>query len=147
MDPSIVCTTTQNGIIFNSNGTATTGTIYYNPGLYNSSTSGYIINQEKDLDPKVLDHYLTKFFPWVICVTRVQLSGGITMSAQRVEIHVTVSPTHHTELMDVMISRIVEEKMMKRTRKLIKAIYEEVDDQEPHFIFSPEYSETILDLI
>jgi hypothetical protein len=73
-----------------------------------------MIENEKDplsLDHLPLKHFLVKKYPWILDVTEVRIrpKGKITQHIPGsiyygpLEIHITVSPTHHSELMNPKI--------------------------------------------
>jgi hypothetical protein len=63
------------------------------------------------------------------------------------EIHITVSPTHHSELMDPKIEKKVREKLYVDLLSLITCMYENNHKDRPIIIFSPSHSETILEYV
>lgn len=114
-------------------------------------------------DPLVLDHlplkhFLVKKYPWILDVTEVRvrprggaINGGVTDYVSGViyfgplEIHITVSPTHHSELMNPDIEKKVREKLYVDLLSLITCMYENNHKDKPIIIFSPSHSETILE--
>jgi hypothetical protein len=109
-------------------------------------------------DPLVLDHlplkhFLVKKYPWILDVTEVRIrpKGKITQHIPGsiyygpLEIHITVSPTHHSELMDPKIEKKVREKLYVDLLSLITCMYENNHKDKPIIIFSPSHSETILE--
>ncbi len=65
----------------------------------------------------------------------------------KLEIHLTVSPIHHSELMNPRIEKIVRKKLIKDLMQLTSSIYGVSILSEPIIIFSPEHTETILEVI
>jgi hypothetical protein len=114
----------------------------------------------KPKDPYVLDHkplkrMLMKLVPWILDITEVRVreffgTGGHaqmvngTMSGQ-LEIHITVSSTHHTELMNPQIEIEVRKKLFANLLPLVTCMYENNSFMAPVIIFSPSHSETILE--
>jgi len=116
-------------------------------------------------DPLVLDHlplkhFLMKKYAWILDITEVRIkpymgSGGTVGSNLYgssiiygpLEIHITVSPTHHSELMNPDIERKVREKLYEDMMPLITCMYENNHSDTPFIIFSPSYSETILEYV
>jgi hypothetical protein len=109
-------------------------------------------------DPLVLDHlplkhFLVKKYPWILDVTEVRVKpksritnhipGSIYFGP--LEIHITVSPTHHSELMNPKIEKKVREKLYVDLLSLITCMYENNHKDKPIIIFSPSHSETILE--
>jgi hypothetical protein len=117
----------------------------------------------KPKDPLVLDHlplkhFLVKKYPWILDVTEVRvrpkggaINGGVTDYVSGtiyfgpLEIHITVSPTHHSELMNPKIEKKVREKLYVDLLSLITCMYENNHKDKPIIIFSPSHSETILE--
>lgn len=116
-------------------------------------------------DPLVLDHlplkhFLVKKYPWILDVTEVRIkpkggaiNGGVTDYVSGtiyygpLEIHITVSPTHHSELMNPKIEKKVREKLYVDLISLITCMYENNNKDKPIIIFSPSHSETILEYV
>jgi hypothetical protein len=112
-------------------------------------------------DPLVLDHlplkhFLVKKYPWILDVTEVRIKplGRLTHPIYEstivygpLEIHITVSPTHHSELMNPKIEKKVREKLYVDLLSLITCMYENNHKDRPIIIFSPSHSETILDYV
>jgi hypothetical protein len=117
-------------------------------------------------DPLVLDHlplkhFLVKKYPWILDVTEVRIkplggaiNGGVTdykvsgtIYYGPLEIHITVSPTHHSELMNPKIEKKVREKLYVDLLPLITCMYENNNKDKPIIIFSPSHSETILEYV
>jgi hypothetical protein len=116
---------------------------------------------ENKKDPLVLDHlplkhFLVKKYPWILDVTevRVRTLGRLTHPIYEstivygpLEIHITVSPTHHSELMNEGIERKIREKLYVEMMPLITCLYENNNKDNPYIIFSPSHSETILEYV
>ena len=115
---------------------------------------------ENEKDPLVLDHlplkhFLVKKYPWILDVTEVRIrpKGKITQHIPGsiyygpLEIHITVSPTHHSELMNPKIEKKVREKLYVDLLSLITCMYENNHKDRPIIIFSPSHSETILEYV
>jgi len=113
------------------------------------------IENEKDplaLDHLPLKHFLLKKYPWIMDVTEVRVKpksritnhipGSIYFGP--LEIHITVSPIHHSELMNPDIEKKVREKLYLELLPLITCMYENNSKENPTIIFSPSHSETIL---
>ena len=115
----------------------------------------------KPKDPLVLDHlplkhFLVKKYPWILDVTEVRVRplGRLTHPIYEstivygpLEIHITVSPTHHSELMNPKIEKEVREKLYVDLISLITCMYENNHKDRPIIIFSPSHSETILEYV
>jgi hypothetical protein len=121
------------------------------------------LNRQKDplaLDHLPLKHFLVKKYPWILDVTEVRvrpkggaINGGVTDYVSGaiyygpLEIHITVSPTHHSELMNPEIEKRVREKLYVDLISLITCMYENNNKDKPIIIFSPSHSETILEYV
>jgi hypothetical protein len=117
------------------------------------------IENEKDplaLDHFPLKHFLVKKYPWILDVTEVRIKplGRLTHPIHEstivygpLEIHITVSPTHHSELMNPEIEKRVREKLYVDLISLITCMYENNNKDKPIIIFSPSHSETILEYV
>ena len=115
----------------------------------------------KPKDPLALDHlplkhFLVKKYPWILDVTEVRVRplGRLTHPIYEstivygpLEIHITVSPTHHSELMNEGIERKIREKLYVEMMPLITCLYENNNKDNPYIIFSPSHSETILEYV
>jgi hypothetical protein len=109
-----------------------------------------------DLDHLPLKHFLVKKYPWILDVTEVRVRplGRLTHPIYEstivygpLEIHITVSPTHHSELMNPEIEKRVREKLYVDLISLITCMYENNNKDKPIIIFSPSHSETILEYV
>jgi hypothetical protein len=115
-----------------------------------------------EIDPYVLDHkplkrMLMKLVPWVLDVKEVRVkkffgTGGHAQEVDGImtgplEIYITVSPTHHSELMNPKIEIEIREKLFLHLIPLAKCIYPNHLYMNPTIIFSPAHSETILDYV
>lgn len=119
--------------------------------------SSYETISEKTIDPRKRDerplkHYLMKRFPWILDVTSVEVHwphgqkiehGSILLGP--LNIHITVSPQHHTELMSPTIEKKVKEHLCKDITPVLSCMYGNNHGKSPRIIFSPEFSETILE--
>lgn len=119
--------------------------------------SSYEKTTEKTVDPRMRDerplkHYLMKRFPWILDVTSVEVHwphgqkiepGSILLGP--LNIHITVSPQHHTELMSPSIEKKVKEYLCKDIKPVLTCMYGYNHGKSPRIIFSPEFSETILE--
>jgi len=117
---------------------------------------------DKSKDPYVLDHnplkrMLMKSVPWILDVTEVRVkkffgTGGYarvvdgTMTGP-LEIYITVSPTHHSELMNPKIEVEVREKLFVHLLPLVRCMYENHSFMNPTVFFSPSKSESILEYV
>jgi hypothetical protein len=87
------------------------------------------------LDSNALKHFLVKKYPWILDVTEVRIKTKAQITYESaiyfgpLEIHITVSPTHHDLL------------------PLITCMYENNNKDKPTIIFSPSHSETILEYV
>jgi hypothetical protein len=105
------------------------------------------------LDSNALKHFLVKKYPWILDVTEVRIRTKATVTYETaiyfgpLEIHITVSPTHHSELMIPDIEKKVREKLYVDLLPLITCMYENNNKDKPTIIFSPSHSETILEYV
>ena len=107
------------------------------------------------LDHEPLKRLLRKLYPWILDVTEVRIKpkGGTrnhfpgAIYFGPLEIHITVSPTHHSELMNPAIEKKVREKLYLQMLPLITCMYENNTKEKPIIIFSPIPTETILEYI
>jgi hypothetical protein len=105
------------------------------------------------LDSNALKHFLVKKYPWILDVTEVRVKPKAAITNHipgsiyfgPLEIHITVSPTHHSELMNPDIEKKVREKLYVDLLSLITCMYENNHKDKPIIIFSPSHSETILE--
>jgi hypothetical protein len=115
-----------------------------------------------EIDPYVLDHkplkrMLMKLVPWVLDVKEVRVkkffgTGGHAQEVDGImtgplEIYITVSPTHHSELMNPKIEIEIREKLFLHLLPLAKCIYPNHLYMNPTIIFSPSHSESILEYV
>jgi len=126
-----------------------------------STVSDFAKETKEEKDPLVLDHlplkhFLVKKYPWILDVTEVRVRplGRLTHPIYEstivygpLEIHITVSPTHHSELMSPKIEKRVREKLYVDLISLITCMYENNHKDRPIIIFSPSHSETILEYV
>jgi hypothetical protein len=102
------------------------------------------IPEEKSVNHLPLKNFLIRNYPWIIDVTEINNTEFLlTKNVRPIEIHLTVSPIHHTELMNPEIEKQVRKKLFEDLVPLISCIYEN-QRQNPRIIFSPSHSETIL---
>jgi len=121
-----------------------------------------VVEKTEEKDPYVLDHQplkrmLMKLVPWILDVTEVRVrqtfgTGGYAQVIDGVmhgplEIHIIVSPTHHSELMNPKIEIEVREKLFIHLLPLVRCMYENNSSMHPIIIFSPSHSETILEYV
>ena len=115
-----------------------------------------MVENEKDplaLDHLPLKHFLVKKYPWILDVTEVKIKTKAQITNEPaiyfgpLEIHITVSPTHHSELMIPDIEKKVREKLYVDLLPLITCMYENNNKDKPTIIFSPSHSETILEYV
>ena len=126
-----------------------------------STVSDFAKETKEEKDPLALDHlplkhFLVKKYPWILNVTEVRVRplGRLTHPIYEstivygpLEIHITVSPTHHSELMNPKIEKEVREKLYVDLISLITCMYENNHKDRPIIIFSPSHSETILEYV
>jgi len=114
------------------------------------------LNAPKDplvLDHLPLKHFLVKKYPWILDVTEVRIKTKAQITHESaiyfgpLEVHITVSPTHHSELMNPKIEKKVREKLYVDLLPLITCMYENNSKEKPTIIFSPSHSETILEYV
>ena len=137
----------------------TTSSILLWCGTTVTDTTSSLTNE---IDPYVLDHkplkrMLMKLVPWVLDVKEVRVkkffgTGGRAQEECGImigplEIYITVSPTHHSELMNPEIEVEVREKLFEHLLPLAKCIYPNHMDMNPTIIFSPSRSKTILEYV
>jgi hypothetical protein len=109
--------------------------------MYSGSTSfNHFLVKNKAYDERPLKHFLMKKFKWIEDVTEVRKSNN-----RPLEVHITVSPIHHSELMIPSVEKFVREKLYEGLSPLITCMYEDVGNDKPLVIFSPSHSETILE--
>jgi hypothetical protein len=109
--------------------------------MYSGSTNFYdVVEVEKPYDERPLKHFLMKKFKWIEDVSEVRKSKN-----RPVEVHITVSPIHHSELMLPSVEKVVREKLYEELSPLLTCMYEDVGKDKPLVIFSPSHSETILE--
>lgn len=103
-------------------------------------------------DERPLKHYLMKRFPWILDVTAVEVHwphgqridpGSVLLGP--LNIHITVSAQHHTELMNSWIEKKVKEHLCKDISSILSCMYGNNHGKPPRIIFSPVPSETILE--
>jgi hypothetical protein len=105
------------------------------------------------LDSNALKHFLVKKYPWILDVTEVRIKTKAQITYESaiyfgpLEIHITVSPRHHSELMIPNIEKKVREKLYVDLLPLITCMYENNNKDKPTIIFSPSHSETILEYV
>ena len=130
--------------------------------LWCGTTVTDVIKKTEEKDPYIVDHLplkrmLMKTIPWIVDVTGVKVkkfhgTGGMPkiidgiMSGQ-LEIYITVSPTHHSELMNPKIEVEVRERLFVDLLPLITCMYENNNKYKPIIIFSPSHSVTILEYV
>lgn len=128
--------------------------------LWCGSTITDVIKKTEEKNPYIVNHLplkrmLMKTIPWIVDVTEVKVkkfhgTGGMPkiidgiMSGQ-LEIYITVSPTHHSELMNPKIEVEVREKLFVDLLPLLTCMYPNNSFMPPVIIFSPSHSETILE--
>jgi len=130
--------------------------------LWCGSTITDVIKKTEEKDPYIVDHLplkrmLMKTIPWIVDVTGVKVkkfhgTGGMPkiidgiMSGQ-LEIYITVSPIHHSELMNPKIEVEVREKLFVDLLPLLTCMYPNNSFMPPVIIFSPSHSGTILEYV
>lgn len=138
----------------------TTSSLSFHELWCGSTVSDYTKETKEEKDPYIVDHLplkrmLMKTIPWIVDVTGVKVkkfhgTGGMPkiidgiMSGQ-LEIYITVSPTHHSELMNPKIEVEVREKLFVDLLPLLTCMYPNNSFMPPVIIFSPSHSETILE--
>jgi hypothetical protein len=121
-------------------------------------TDTYVNKENKDkriLDETPVKKILTKLIPWILDVTsvRIKSSSVLTMHEDQIpgyplEVYITVSPIHHTELMNPTIETKVRERLNKDLIPLLSCVYgTKHTSSKPTIIFSPVVTETILELL
>jgi hypothetical protein len=128
--------------------------------LWCGSTITDVIKKTEEKDPHIVDHLplkrmLMKTIPWIVDVTEVKVkkfhgTGGMPriidgIISGQLEIYITVSPTHHSELMNPKIEVEVREKLFVDLLPLLTCMYPNNSFMPPVIIFSPSHSETILE--
>lgn len=142
--------------------TPSTTSSLYQESIWCGSTITDVIKKTEEKDPYVVDHLplkrmLMKTFPWILDVTKVKVrkfhgTGGMPRMSDgiisgQLEIYITVSPTHHSELIHPMIEVEVREKLFIHLLPLITCMYPNNSFMSPVIIFSPSHSETILEYV
>jgi hypothetical protein len=139
----------------------TTSSLSFHELWCGSTVSDFAKETKEEKDPLALDHlplkhFLVKKYPWILDVTEVRVRplGRLTHPIYEstiiygpLEIHITVSPTHHSELMSPDIEKKVREKLYADMIPLITCMYENNHKDRPIIIFSPSHSETILEYV
>jgi hypothetical protein len=130
--------------------------------LWCGSTITDVIKKTEEKDPYIVDHQplkrmLMKTIPWIVDVTEVKVkkfhgTGGMPriidgIISGQLEIYITVSPIHHSELMNPKIEVGVREKLFVDLLPLITCMYPNNSFMPPVIIFSPAHSETILEYV
>ena len=95
-------------------------------------------------DPKILEHFLKKTFKWIENVSEIEKSIRNNKIIQLL-IYITVSPTHHSELMNPKIEKLVREKLYEEMLPMIQCLYSDIGNRKPTIIFSPRPTNTILE--
>ena len=128
--------------------------------LWCGSTITDVIKKTEEKDPHIVDHLplkrmLMKTIPWIVDVTEVKVkkfhgTGGMPriidgIISGQLEIYITVSPIHHSELMNPKIEVEVREKLFVDLLPLLTCMYPNNSFMPPVIIFSPSHSETILE--
>lgn len=116
------------------------GTTYNDNIMFSGSSEFMTVTDETKLDEKPLKHFLMKKFKWIVDVTEVS-----SHRKKITEVHITVSPTHHSELMIPSVEKVVREKLYEELIPLMTCMYEDIGRNKPRVIFSPTHSETILE--
>lgn len=121
--------------------------------------SSEIVKEKKDplvLNNEPLKRMLTKMFPCILDVTEVRIKplGRLTHPVHEstivygpLEIHITVSPIHHSELMNPNIEKLFRKKLYSEMLPLITCMFPNNSKDKPIMIFSPSHSETILEYV
>lgn len=119
--------------------------------------SSFETTTEENIDPRKKDerplkHYMMKRFPWILDVTSVEVywPHGNKLEKDAIplgplNIHITVSPQHHTELMSPTIEKKVKDHLCKDILPILTCMYGNNHGQSPRIIFSPVITETILE--
>lgn len=104
---------------------------------------GSTINELSEIkyDPKPLKHFLCKYFTWIKDVTSVDNRH------QNIDVHVTISPIHHTELMNPIIEKKIKDSIMTEITQLMTCMYNLPQKTRIQLIYHPSHSETILEYI
>lgn len=104
---------------------------------------GSTINELSEIkyDPKPLKHFLCKYFTWIKDVTSVD------NRTQNIDVHVTISPIHHTELMNPIIEKKIRDSIMTEITQLMTCMYNLPQKTRIQLIYHPSHSETILEYI
>lgn len=104
---------------------------------------GSTINELSQMkyDPKPIKHFLCKHFSWIEDVTSVDNRN------QNIDVHVTISPIHHTELMNPIIEKKIRDFIMPEITQLMTCMYNLSPKNIIQIIYHPSHSETILEHI
>jgi len=116
----------------------------------------YNENVKKE-DPLALNHQplkrmLMKLFPWILDITEVRIKKSKVSFRDftpygPLEIHITVSPIHYSELMSPEIEKKVREKLFTEMLPLLTCMFENGGKEKPTIIFSPIPTKTILNYV
>ena len=130
--------------------------------LWCGTTVTDVIKKTEEKDPYIVDHLplkrmLMKTIPWIVDVTEVKVkkfhgTGGMPriidgIISGQLEIYITVSPIHHSELMNPKIEVEVREKLFVDLLPLLTCMYPNNSFMPPVIIFSPSHSGTILEYV
>ena len=130
--------------------------------LWCGTTVTDVIKKTEEKDPYIVDHLplkrmLMKIIPWIVDVTGVKVkkfhgTGGMPriidgIISGQLEIYITVSPIHHSELMNPKIEVEVREKLFVDLLPLLTCMYPNNSFMPPVIIFSPSHSGTILEYV
>ena len=124
---------------------------YENPRPFPSSTSsltfcGSTFTQSVDLNIEPLKRYVKRWFPFILDITSIQTKtrrDGITIS-------MVVSPTHFSETFsNNRITIILSDRLNEKLTPLLRTMFPEhmPDGVDASYVFFPEKSETLLELL
>lgn len=112
------------------------------------TTESYFSCLSEKLDEKPLKVFLMRNFPWILDVTEVSYKNkAISSNNNPIQIHLTVSPIHHTELLNPKIERMIRNNLYDFLKPLIKCMYNDVDVDRSIIIFSPAESSSIMEYL
>ena len=160
MVPEVVNKITEKSSVRETPSTTSTLSQEYMTRWCGSTVSDFVKETDKEKkDPLILDHiplkrFLMRKFPWILDITTVKIRarskrdwGPNDIIYGPLEIHITVSPTHNSELMIPKIEKTVREKLFSELTPLLTCMFENNAKDSPIIIFSPSPSETILEYV
>lgn len=128
------------------------------PNDYYTTWCGATYNDEfrtKKIDPKPLFRYMKRMFPFIVDVVKIEKHKPVILydpnsfqpvSGELFEIHVSLSPTHFSEVFsNDTTKKTLRDVMILSLSGLIRCMYENVKEGAIQFEFVPDKSETLLE--